>query len=146
MRVIPILIFFFILSVASDAQGEPANLDDYAFQHCSVLISTLSIGLPMWRDEGMVPLARAQNTLDEIIAGDPIVNIPTTQAGFDLWHRAVASTPQDMSDWNAAIEYIYHSKITGREIEGALRRYCSNYTKHVFSASDLKPLISKHQK
>lgn len=125
------------------AAASGADLDDGAFQHCSVLIGYFS-GLPMWRDTG-IPMARVENTLDNIIAGDPHWTLPI-QTGLDAWRRVVASTPQDIADWNAAIDSIYHSKVTERQIDKALRKYCTPHAKHVFRASDLNSLLSKHQK
>jgi hypothetical protein len=125
------------------AAASGADLDnDGAFQHCSVLIGYFS-GLPMWRDTG-IPMARVENTLDNIIDGDPHWT-PPTQADLDAWRSAVAATPQDIADWNTAIKSIYHSKVTEKQIDKVLRKYCSNYTKHVFRASDLTNLVSKSQ-
>lgn len=154
------------------AGASGANLDDGAFQHCSVLIGYFS-GLPMWRDGGVVPLARAKDTLDKIITEDPPEDIPITRSelakwlgrastpkdmadwnamleskksGLGAWRSAVASTPPDVADWNVVIESIYNSKVTEKQIDRALRKYCTNYTKHVFRASDLNSLLSKSQK
>lgn len=149
-----------------------SSLDDGAFEHCSVLIGYFS-GLPMWRDTG-IPMTRVENTLDHIITEDPTVTFkPMTQSeldkynragntkvtmdewneyvkseksGLGAWRSAVASTPQDMDDWNAAIKSIYSSRITEKQIDSALRKYCIPHTKHVFSASDLSSLLSKSQK
>jgi len=168
---ISIIIFAFILPAVSDAKEKAIHLDDGAFDHCNVLIGYFS-ELPMWRDTG-IPLTRVENTLDHIISEDPPVATPITKtdldnvlgrastpqdmadanaaiessnSGLNAWRSAVASTPQDIDDWNAAIKAIYSSKITAKQIDRTLRKYCSNYTKHEFRASDLNNLLSKSQK
>ncbi len=141
MRTISILIVSFFLSAIAYAQGEPPN--DGASFHCSVLIIELSV-VPSMRDNGG-PLARTKETLDGQITEDfPVVMTQfMTQADIVEWRNAVATSPQDMADWNAAIESIYNSKITEKQIYRLSKKYCTPHTKHVLRASDLNSLLSK---
>ena len=130
---------------AGNTSSNIPNLDDYAMQHCNVLIGYLS-GIPMWRDEEVVPISRAENTIGEIILEDPPSDPYLTQEEVSAWRGVVASTPSDMAQWNSAVMGIYNSKITSAQIRRALRRYCTPYTRHVFSAHDLDAVLKLHGK
>lgn len=132
------------LSVSSVAQGKGYDPEDGAFIHCGAFISYFSMALPMWRDEGQVPLSRAEDRLVEFITNDPPSFIQT-QDGLDAWRRVIASTPQEIEDWKRAFESIYNSNITEKQISRALSKYCTPHTKHIFRASDLNSVLSKHQ-
>jgi hypothetical protein len=144
MKILLILLFGYSLSVASVAQGASTLDDDAGYVHCDSFINYFSMALPTWRDGGEVPISRAVDRLDEWITNDPDWDNPS-QGALDAWRRAFASTPQDIKDWNTAVESIYNSKITGKQFQRALKKYCTPHTKHVFRASDLNDLLSKSQ-
>ncbi len=152
----------------NNTSGIDSSIGDGAFEHCSVFVGYFP-ALAMWRDTN-IPLARVQNTLDHSITDDPPEGPPITQSDLDVinrhekhkitmaemnatieahraglvaWRSAVASTPQDIHDWNTAFESIYNSKVTGQEIEKALKQYCTPHTKHVFRASDLDSIFEQ---
>ena len=116
---------------------------DYARTHCEVVVSYFSAMLVMWREARTAPMANIKARIDESITNDPTEI--TSQAGLVAWRNAVASSPQDIDNWNLTIEAIYNSKITGNQIERALKPYCTDYTQHKLSASDLYPLLGHHE-
>lgn len=156
MRTISILLFAFLLSASAYAQDRPATFvdlhkdytvgyrADYGYGRCGILIADFE-ALPYWRDGGKVTLDEAEKTIDADIAEE--LHHPDTDAESESvaryrWRRVIAATPKDMADWHAVIEKLYDSEITEKQIDGALRKYCTPHTKHVFRASDFKPLFN----
>ena len=155
MRTILIFIVTFFLPAIAYAQDRPATFADlykdytwgiradYAFGRCGLLIGDIET-LPDWRDNG-VPLADVKKTIDETITEE--LDHPDTDAESESvaryrWRRVIAATPKDMADWNAVIEKLYDSEITKKQIGNVLKKYCTPHTKHIFRASDLKPLFN----
>lgn len=159
MRTISILLFTFLLPASAYAQDRPATfadlykdytvgyLADYGYGRCGMLIGDLK-AVTHWRVNG-VPLAEAKQEIYNEVTKE--LDNPDTDAESEStaryrWRRVIPATPKDISDWNVAVEKLYDSEVTEEQIDKALSKYCTPRTKHVFRASDLKPLLSKHQK